>query len=341
MQDIPKSLKAPNKREGANRLHVIVMTDRGSTRRFTFSTSFFWVMGFLSLLVLGTLFALAYKLSALVVDYESARLRLNAVDTYYETRDYNRAVSEAPREASIILDRLDQAALLAETVEDEPILPWGVDTAGALPTTGTIIDGTSQQAAGQAPAASDPQSGTAVAEAEGELGPEDGDLAAGDPPLGDPEEADSAGEDAQPAQPSNPEAEAWATLQGRLPKISASPILTVDEFRLTPAGSYSYYLKRLSSSGDRLRGRAITIFAVASKDGRVTLVPDPEIDLGVPSQGYDKGGKYNIISSKVYRGTIDVPAGGQILSAQVLAWDETTRELIFQEKIVVGGPRGD
>jgi hypothetical protein len=139
----------------------------------------------------------------------------------------------------------------------------------------------------------------------------------------------------------SPEAEAWGAFQNRLPKVPEEDVLDVDDFRVTPGGSYSYYLKRIATEGTRLRGRAITIFAIADKEGTVTLVSDPKIDLGVPSQGYDLGGKYNIVSSKVYRGNVKVPQGGKILSAQVLAWDEANKELVFQKKIVIGGPRGE
>jgi hypothetical protein len=128
VQDIPKSLKNLNKRENGNRLHVIIMTDRGKTGRFTFSTSFFWVMGLLLLFILAALFFLAYRLSALMVLHQSDKLKLEAMGTYYETREFNRSFSQSPQDAGLILERLDQAALMAETIDNQPILPWGVDT---------------------------------------------------------------------------------------------------------------------------------------------------------------------------------------------------------------------
>jgi hypothetical protein len=329
VQDIPKSLKTPNKREGKSRLHVIFMTDGGKTGRYTFSVTFFWVMGILLLGLLCSLLILSWRLSSLMVGYESATLRLKAMESFYEARDFSQSVQDAPLEAWLILQRLDQAAALAETIDDEPVLPWGLEPG----------DG------GQAPPSG---------EGDEALGPEGADPAPDQPAqgegpgAGEPNAPGDPGEAAPDAQqpdnpgPPNPEAEAWAAFQGRLPAIPGGAPLDVEEFRVTPGGNYSYYLKSTASDpGARLRGRAITIFAVADKAGAVTLAADPKIDLREPSQGYDNGGKYNILSSKVYRGNISVPPGGKILSAQVLAWDEGSKELIFRKKIVIGVPRGD
>jgi hypothetical protein len=321
------------------------MTDGGRTSRFTFSTSFFWVIGLLTLIVFTALFLSAYKLSALMVDYQSTRQELNALNTYYETREFNQAINESPQEAGIILGKLDQAALLAETLEDEPILPWVVETTAEIgPGSAEVsVSGNNEgdsPAKGEAdpaePLVDTPGDGAGQARGALQVEPAEGavDPESTNPPAILPDEPkDSA--------PLSPEAEAWAAFQNRLPEIPEEVILDVDDFRVTPTGAYSYYLKRVTTTGGRLRGRAITIFAVADKDGNVVLVPDPKIDLSVPSQGYDLGGKYNIVSSKVYRGNVKVPQGGKLLSVRVLAWDEATKALIFQKKIAIGGPRAE
>lgn len=350
MQDIPKSLKAPNKREAGNRLHVIFMTDRGRTGRLTLSVTFFWVIGILVVLTFGTLFILAWKMSSLMVDHESARLKLKAMDSYYEARDYNRALREAPQEAGQILRRLDQAAANAETMDNDPVLPWGVEAEPPAQANAAPAGNPPNPANPGAPAnpgeqgANAPEQASGNPQGEGPEQPEQGDPSQPEEPAAQAEPSKDAGQDNPgAAAPASPEAEAWAAFQKRLPAITGPELLDVDDFRMNPGGSYSYYLKRVSTNDgeNRLRGRAIIVFAVADKAGKVTLVPDPQIDLGVPSQGYDNGGKYNIVSSKVYRGNVKVPTGGKLLSAQVLAWDETTKDLIFQKKIVIGDPRGD
>jgi hypothetical protein len=334
VNDIPKSLKAPNKREGGKRLHIIVMNERGKTSRFTFSTTFFWIMGFLAVAVLGSLFLLANRLAIEVVEREGAKLELKSLADYYELKDFNRALAESPKEAGLILERLDRAALLAETLEDEPVLPWEIDTE----TDALAGNAPEPNASGADPA---PASVSAAAP---ETVPEDPALGA-DPAAGPEIPGAPDPENPAPNLPASKdegppgEAEIWAAFQSRLPGVTAEGILDVDDFRVTPAGNYSYQLKNVASEGGRLRGRAIAVFAVADASGAVSLVPDPVIDLAVPSQGYDRGGKYNIISSKEYRGAVKVPQGGQILSARVLAWDEATRELVFQKRIVIGRAR--
>jgi hypothetical protein len=289
---------------------------------------------------------------------------------------------------------------MAENLDNEPILPWGVETNGSEKASLEALDSSGKQGQGSL-AETDPNAnspgqnpGQGASQNQGQntaqntgLGSQqnqgqnqeqssgqnleelsDNDQGTDPKNLSEAESAGSSdGEDInsdaskeegqinptlsnqegqqvqeQSAEPqASPEAEAWGVFQKRLPKLPDQAELDVDDFRVTPNGNYSYYLKRIATTGERLRGRAITIFAVSDKDGKVALVSVPQIDLGVPSQGYDLGGKYNIVSSKVYRGSVKVPQGGQILSAQVLAWDESTKELIFQKKIIIGGPRSE
>jgi hypothetical protein len=65
------------------------------------------------------------------------------------------------------------------------------------------------------------------------------------------------------------------------------------------------------------------------------LASAPEIDLSQPGQGWEKGAKYNIIASKVVRAKMNIPEGGRVLNAEVLAWEEDTKELIFLKRIKI------
>jgi hypothetical protein len=341
--EIPDGLKAPTAREPGKRLHILVMSDGGGTRRFSLSTSFLWILASLAILVLMALGVLSYLASSLLVDNRSLQTRYDFELRRLETLAYNRSVPSSPEAAGRLLDRLDLAAMSAG--DDDPELPQGLpdDPAGSgtasatSPASGTAAgtpgaDPDAQgQAGGAAPAVGgqeprDAPSATAAAEG-------GGTAQAGDPPGASPP---AAGGDGDAPAPAGPEEEAWTALHKRLTMPSGPVILDVDEFRFSPDGSYSYYLKQAAGPGERLKGRAVTIFSVADKDGKVRLVPDPEFDLRKPAQGWDTGGRYNIIASKVYKGTIRIPQGGKVISAEILAWDEDTKELIFLKRVPVG-----
>ncbi|MDR1040721.1 MAG: hypothetical protein LBR80_11275 [Deltaproteobacteria bacterium] len=334
--EIPDSLKAPNSREPARRLHILVMTDGGATRRFSLSTNFLWVLAAITLLVFLALGVLSYVASSLLVDYRSLRNNYDFDVRRLETMAYNQSVPTTPEAAGRLLERLDRAAL--SVGGDDGDLPQGLppddaDEAGdsggdpETPAAGTAPVGNPGAQAGEG--AETGEGAQVAAASEGQS-----------PPPADGEATGAAvgpTVPAGPTGPSGPEEEAWAALHNRLVKPEGPAVLDVDEFRFSQDGAYSYYLKQATSPGERLRGRAVTIFAVADRDGNVRLVPDPEFDLRNPSQGWDLGGRYNIISSKVYRGRIRIPQGGKALSVEVLAWDEETKELIFLKSLSLDG----
>lgn len=349
--EIPESLKVPAIRESSKRLHILVMTDGGSTRRFSVSTSFLWAMASLALLVILALGVLSYLASSLLVDNGRLQSRYDFELRRIETQAYNRSLPASRDSAGRILERLDMAALSAG------------DDNGALPDALPEASPAGPAAAGPAdPSPADlPVGGGPGAEASAGAGPSDGSGAEGgtgppappepaaegaasaegavsgpDPPAAGEGEAADAG-----SASASPEAQAWAALHNRLTEPPAENILDVNEFRFSADGSYSYYLVKLPREGadptERLRGRAIAVFAISDKSGKVTLAADPEIDLKNPSQGWDLGGRYNIVASKVYKGRIRIPQGGTVLSAEVLAWDEETKGLVFLKKVPLDG----
>jgi hypothetical protein len=355
-------LKDANRREPGKRLHILVMNDGGFTRRLSVSVSFLWIMATLVILTLFSLGVLAWMVSSLLVDHKNLQNELGFLKSYAETREYNKSLDSAPEDARLILERLDRAALNAEEDEDDLALPRAVDDPG--------------EAAGPGESASKAQGGNPGANPGTNPGSNPGSNPGQNPgqnpgsaPEGSPSESSSegsgdlegegdqaedaafdlsgdsskeggesgTGEGSQVGAQAAAEAAAWASLHNRLSLPGEEKLLDVDEFKFSPRGSYSFYLQQIKSPGTRLKGRALTVFAMEDEKGKVALVSDPPIDLSKPFQGFEKGGRYNIVSSKVFKGNVRVPAGGKALSAEVLAWDEETKELIFIKKISLRG----
>jgi hypothetical protein len=159
-----------------------------------------------------------------------------------------------------------------------------------------------------------------------------------DPAAADPApDPDPAAAEQPPVPAATPLDAAWAQFHARLNLPTGPAVLETEEFKLGLDGSMSFVLKQNAEPGQRVRGRTVIVAAVADRDGNVTLMSTPPIDLEKPEQGWELGSKYSIVASKVVRGKIDIPEGGQVLSAEVLAWDEDTRELIFRKKIKIEG----
>ncbi|MDR2459778.1 MAG: hypothetical protein LBE38_03195 [Deltaproteobacteria bacterium] len=325
--ELPDSLKTDTRRPEGKNLHILVMSDQGATRRFSVSTSFLWVMVAVAILLFLAVAVLAYMVSSLLVDYRVLKNEYDFRNQYVERMEYNRTLETAPDDTRQILERLDQAVLSAVADDDELALPQPMDT--GIPG----ANGTANEAStGENPTGDEEATNSNPAEDEGQAETDNLEGQSLDPPAADTQEQGEAN-----SQGTGSEEAAWASLNALLPRTLPEPFLDVDEFRFTARGNYSYYLKQAAEPGTRLRGRAITVFSLQDQAGNVTLVSDPEIDLTKPSQGYERGGKFNIISSKVYRGDIDIPPGSKALSAEVLAWDETSHELIFRKRVSLGG----
>jgi hypothetical protein len=146
------------------------------------------------------------------------------------------------------------------------------------------------------------------------------------------------GETGEPRPAPSPQDAAWAAFHALLPAVPSPAPVDVDEFKLSVNGQFSFMLLQNDAPGQRVRGRSVTVFAVAGPDDEsVTLIASPEMDLTELEQGWEVGSRYNIIASKVVRGQIAVPEGSQVLSAEVLAWDEDDKSLIFRKKIKIEG----
>ena len=151
-----------------------------------------------------------------------------------------------------------------------------------------------------------------------------------------PPPADEAEAPAEPA--ANPLDALWARFHASLASLPTThpPILDTEEFQISLDGDVSFVLKQNASPGQRARGRAVIFLAVADKDGELSMMTAPEIDLADPdASGWELGSKYNIIASKVVSGKITIPEGGKVVNAEVLAWEEDSKELVFRKKIKI------
>jgi hypothetical protein len=130
----------------------------------------------------------------------------------------------------------------------------------------------------------------------------------------------------------------WARFHSTLESLPTAnpPILDTEEFQISRSGEVSFVLKQNAGAGQRARGRAVVFVAVSDASGDISLLTAPAIDLADPdASGWELGSKYNIIASKVVRGQIAIPEGGKVINAEVLAWEEDSKELVFRKKIKI------
>ncbi|MDR2141770.1 MAG: hypothetical protein LBR11_08290 [Deltaproteobacteria bacterium] len=334
MSDLANNLKNPNRREPARFLHVLVMGADGQTRRLSLSISFLWLMGCFSLVVLGALGVVAYLWVEAARDRDSLGKKLDWLSRRGELASYQKEAQQAPVEARRLLEELNSAAQTADNGDEvggkgsapppnpEPSTETGAPgaqtnlTATATNTTVTV-NGSINLSAATNSSLVEPGPESRV-----ELGPEV------DPAIPSSSSA---------VEPDSPEAKAWAAFWGSWPNPpGASSQLTVEDFKIAGGGQFTYVLKRLEGPAPRARGRSVSIFAVADSRGEVKLVGSPEFNLQDPLAGYQVGARYNIMSSKIMRGKIPVPRGGRLLSLEILAWDEDSRELVLRQRIKLG-----
>ncbi|MDR1309566.1 MAG: hypothetical protein LBL95_06685 [Deltaproteobacteria bacterium] len=293
--------------QGPKRFHIMILSADGQTRRLSFSPSFFWILGILMAITFGSLAFLAHQFANLTLERDSLESSLRNVVRFHEIRDYSQSVTMAPEEARRILEILDRAIVMSETDDGE---------AGLI----------------GVPEASPPEAGPA--------GPGDQAAAAGEEAgetVPGPEEAPagSQGQQDAPAEASSPLREAWRAWHeaSGVPRELAS--LDIDDFEVSGGGQITFLLRQSGEPGQREKGRALTVLAVSDEAGRVSLVSAPQIDLSSPEQGWELGAKYNIMASKLMRAKADLPAGARILNAEVVAWEEDSKELVFRKKILI------
>ncbi|MDR1396056.1 MAG: pentapeptide repeat-containing protein [Deltaproteobacteria bacterium] len=364
MTDLSNTLKSASRREPDRYFHVLIMTGDGQTRRLSLSVSFLWIMGSLALLVLGSLGLVAYLWVEAVHTRDSLSDRLEYVSRQTEMNRYNQDIKAAPDQARRLLEELDLAVRSADASEngevvkgvalDSAELPASAGGAAANLTAANAAAGnltsvnltsvnltsvnltsanltsvnltsgnlTSGNLTSNAPAGNQTASEAAAGPAENLTVPAAGNSSAAIPP-------------AAAAGPKTPEEEAWAKFWASWPPVPPpSSLLDVDDFKVTGAGEISFILRQIEGPGQRARGRSVTVCAVADRSGQVKIVPAPDFNLAKPAEGYNVGSRYNILSSKVVRGKIAIPPGGKFLGAEVLAFDEDSRELVLRKKIV-------
>jgi hypothetical protein len=337
LPDIPASLKSNNRLEPDKYLHILIMSSDGQTRRMSLSISFLWIMGFLALVVVGALGLVTYLWVEAIHSRDFFADNLEYLSRQTELARYSQDVKSAPDQARRLLEELDLAVRSADSAENGEVVKG-------------VADNEQTSAESRNPAGS--QVLSAVAQAETTV--TDGQV-----PLGNTTavlenlsqnitseinvSASAPGTEATSTTAANltapdaktPESEAWDAFWTFWPPppSNADPQLDADDFKIASNGQISFILRQVEEPGLRARGRSVIICAVADNRGQVKLQASPEFDLKKPADGFSVGARYNIISSKVVRGQVTVPAGGRLLSVEVLAWDEDTRELVLRKKI--------
>jgi hypothetical protein len=298
------------------------MNADGLTRRMSLSVSFLWIMFSLSLLVLGALAYLIWAFCGLYLDNGSTRVELDFTRKRMQAIEFNRSQANAPEEAKRLLDRLDMAVMAADGADDL-ILPSDLASS---------VSPASPQSEGQVEGSDGDQALDPSSQAEGRASTDPGGGSSGPD-----SSAFGLSGSGQTGGNMDTEAEAWASLDLLLPPIASPASLDVDDFKFGPEGQFSFFLKQAGGPGQRARGRAVTVLALASPEGQVALSIFPEADLAQNGQAWEVGSKYNIIAAKVIKGQVAIPEGGRVLGAEVLAFDEDSKALVFRKKIKNGG----
>jgi hypothetical protein len=282
-------------------MHIIVMGADGQTRRLSLSGTIFWII---SVFMVLALVMLAFVVHLYVdTDLENRRLteQITTNNRIASIREYTKTVDMAPEEAKRILALLDQAILTANYTETDGLLVG-------------VPDNTDDQ--------KEPEPAP-------ELNP--------DPNPGPEPNSTAPGPGTEPASPApNTLGQVWAQFHAGLTLPPANPQdLEVDNFKLSSRGDVTFLLRQNAEPGQRLRGRTIVVFAIAERNGVISLASAPAINLNQLEEGWTLGSKYNIVAAKVINNKLIIPEGGKILNAEVLAWDEDTKELVFRKKIEI------
>jgi hypothetical protein len=311
LPDFPNNtqLKNLNRRDqGPKGLHIMILRSDGSTRHLTMSRSFLWIIALLTLIPFCSLAYLSHQYVTQSITEQTLLTRLENESRAAELRDYTQTVDMAPEEARRILEILDRAIVMSE---NGPLEEEEVGLVGIPDPAEDIVQPT------EAP----PSSGSN----EGDMA---GDVTA-DPPV----EVTSAGSP-ETAQ-STPLQQAWQAWYDRLTMPAQMASLDIDDFEVSSSGQVTFLLRQSGEPGHREKGRVMVVLAISDANDRITLVPAPEIDLTKPEQGWDVGAKYNIVASKLIRAKATIPNNSKILNAEVVAWEETSKELVYRKKIII------
>ncbi|MDR1487503.1 MAG: hypothetical protein LBT62_05870 [Deltaproteobacteria bacterium] len=273
------------------------------------SRCFLWIVVISSFVTLAALAGAVYLLVETSLELQQVKQTKNFNDELYRIKNYAAAQEIAPQEAKRILEFLDQALLSADDGEDE------------TPLIG-VADQSSQDAEPPAEDASQEPS---------QEPSEDASEAVSEDASEDPDAAEL-----QPGETADLDEQAvWNSWHSLLNVPTDKPTIDVDDFKLSARGQISFVLRQNSQPGLRVKGRTIVMCLVEDKNGALSLMSAPEIDISKPEQGWEKGTKYNIIASKLMRAKMDLPEGAQVLNAEILAWEEDSKELIFLKKMTI------
>jgi hypothetical protein len=307
LPDFPNnnSLKAFARRDqGPKRLHILVLSADGQTRRLSFSPSFFWILGFISVFILIALAYLAHQFVDLTLEKDYLGTKLDNVTKFNELRNYKETVAMAPEEARRILEILDRAIVMSESDEGEiGLIGVPEPQTEEVPPVDSPTDPPDEAVP---PTTTTEVSDETPAETETD-----------EFPVLDPLQA------------------AWDVWHQASGTVTAQIALDIDDFEDSPSGNVTFVLRQDGQPGRRVKGRVLVVIALSDKSGKVTLVSAPATDLTKPEQAWEMGSKYNIVASKLVRAQAPIPQGSKILNAEVSSWDEDSKKLVFRKKILI------
>ncbi|MDR2387439.1 MAG: hypothetical protein LBE80_07650 [Deltaproteobacteria bacterium] len=310
MSDFPNNSALKNfarRDQGPKRLHILVLSADGQTRRLSFSPSFFWILGILSILVLGALAFLTHQFFELTLERDSLDSKLHNVTKYNQLRTYKETVSMAPEEARRILEILDRAIVMSES-DDSEVGLIGVPEPSP-PVTENPDDQTA--AANQNVATEEP-------------------LPSQETPVTAPPAKENT-----PVNSDDSLQAAWQAWHTATGEVTDPNSLDISDFEVSPKGSVTFFIRQDGEPGQRVKGRVLVVLAISEANGKISLVSAPPTDLTKPEQGWELGSKYNIIASKLVRAQANIPDGAKIVNAEVSSWEEETKELVFRKKILI------
>ncbi|MDR0882172.1 MAG: hypothetical protein LBP55_06485 [Candidatus Adiutrix sp.] len=130
------------------------------------------------------------------------------------------------------------------------------------------------------------------------------------------------------ADPSGRTLESWSDL---LPNPASPPEQELDIEQLHAAGpDFSFQLTN-TGLGQQAQGRLLLLFAVQT-GGQGLLAPYPDFDDQSPTPDFSQGLGYNIRSSKIIKGRLNLPADGQIVAMTAVAFTRGG-QVVLKKKI--------
>lgn len=122
--------------------------------------------------------------------------------------------------------------------------------------------------------------------------------------------------------------ESWSSL---FPDPPANSFLDVKQFEVA-GRNFRFHLTNSDPAGKQARGHLLLLFQVKTGD-KIVLIPFPEFSVKNPKPDFTKGSSYNIRSSKVIRGRLEIPPEGVVQEMMVLGQSQSG-QIVLKKSVV-------